>query len=119
MINTITLVGRLGRDPELKTTGSGKSVCNFSLATNAMKDQTDWHNITCWEKTAEIANNYLKKGSLCGIEGRLTYESWEKDGVKHTKAVVIANRLTLIGGKDESSPQDAPKAAVVDDDIPF
>ena len=83
-VNKVILVGRLGRDPELKYTPSGAAVANFSIATDrvwkdqdgTMQKKTDWHRIAVWRKWAEFANTYLKKGSLVYVEGRLETRSW-------------------------------------------
>lgn len=116
MFNKVILIGRLGQNPELKTSNAGKSYCNFTLATNSGfgdNKQTDWHSVTAFNKTAELVHQYLKKGSLVAVEGRIQYQKIEKDGVKHTFTKIIADNVTFIGGKDESASQhvdEQPKA---------
>lgn len=108
MFNKVILIGRLGRDPELKTAQSGKSYCNFTLATNdgfGDNKRTDWHNVTAFGITAESICKYLKKGSICTIDGRIQYESYEKDGVKHNTTKIIADRATFIGSKADNDAQ--------------
>lgn len=72
-MNNISIIGRLGKDPEIRQTTNGKSVCNFSVAVNRRfnKDESDWFNVTCWGKTAEFASNYLSKGRLVAVTGRM------------------------------------------------
>lgn len=107
-VNKVILVGNLGKDPELKYTPSGQPVTRFSLATNEkwkdkngeMQERTEWHNIVCWTKLAEIANQYLTKGSNVYIEGRLQTRTWDdKDGKKHYSTEIIANDMVMLGGR--------------------
>lgn len=111
-VNKVILIGTLGKDPELKYTPQGTPVCKFSMATNESfkdkasgewKERTEWHNIVCWQRTAEVAAEYLKKGGKCYIEGRLTTRSWDdKDsGQKRYMTEVVANDLVLLGSKGE------------------
>lgn len=116
-VNKVILVGNVGKDPELKFTPSGQAVCNFSLATSeTFKDKagdkqtkTEWHNIVIWGKIAEIANQYLKKGSQVYLEGKITTRSWDdKDGnKKYTTEIVVSSFQFLSGtkGKDEGEQQ--------------
>lgn len=130
MINKVQLLGRVGQDLELRKTDSGKSVCNISVATNRPGDKDgkpDWHRVVCWEKTAELAAEYLKKGDLVHIDGRIQYREWEKDDVKHTSTDIICERMTFVGGGKNSDPpsgsSEAPKKAsqkkLAEEDIPF
>jgi len=109
-VNKVILIGTLGKDPELKYTPQGTAVTKFSMATNESfkdkqsgewKERTEWHNIVCWQRTAEVAAEYLKKGGKVYIEGRLTTRSWDdKDsGQKRYMTEVVANDLVLLGGK--------------------
>ena len=106
-MNSISLTGHLGRDPEVRHTGSGKTVANFSLAVNdgfGERKQTYWIPVVAWEKTAEAAEKYLKKGSHVGIEGRLQQRSWQdKEGGNRTVLEVVANRLEFLS-KVEAKP---------------
>lgn len=96
MINKSILVGRLGKDPEVRHLDSGKTVANFSLATTE-KQETTWHNIVMWEGLAKIAEQYLKKGDLIYIEGKTIHRSWEKDGQTKYTTEIIANTLQMLG----------------------
>lgn len=133
-VNKVILVGGLGKDPELKFTPSGQAVCNFSLATSeSFKDKngekqskTEWHNIVIWGKLAEIANQYLKKGSQVYLEGKITTRSWDdKDGnKKYTTEIVVSSFQFLSGtkGKDEGEQQQSqPVGSNTEDnsDLPF
>ncbi len=106
-VNKVILIGNLGRDPELKYTPQGRPVATFSLATserwtdkNGQKqERTEWHNIVIWGKSAELANQYLKKGRTCLIEGRITTRSWDdKDGNKRYRTEIEANSFQFVGG---------------------
>lgn len=125
-INQVILMGNLTRDPELRSTPSGQSVCSFGLAVNrSWQDQqgqtqeaVDFFDITAWGKLGELVNQYLRKGRRCLVQGRLSYRAWEKDGQKHSKVEVIANDVTFLdggngaGGDSPSSPsKPAGKAA--------
>jgi single-strand DNA-binding protein len=110
-VNKVILVGRLGRDPETRYTGSGQAVANFSVATDeTYKDRngerqkrTEWHKIVVWGKQAEIAQQYLKKGSLVFIEGRIQSREWQdKEGQKRTSFEIVASNFRMLGGRAES-----------------
>ena len=121
MYNHVTLVGRLGRDPETKFTGSGKAVANFSIATDegfGDKKKTTWHSIVCWEKTAEAVQKYVKKGSLVLVDGRIQVREWEKDGKKNKAFEIVANRVQFL---DKAKPTSEGEGSqeTGDDDIPF
>jgi single-strand DNA-binding protein len=111
-VNKVILVGRLGRDPETRYTGSGQAVGNFSVATDeTYKDRngerqkrTEWHKIVVWGKQAEIAQQYLKKGSLVFIEGRIQSREWQdKEGQKRTSFEIVANNFRMLGGRAEGA----------------
>lgn len=106
-VNHIVLVGRAGRDAEIRYFESGKVVSTFSIAVNRpMKDaQTDWFDIEIWGKQAEIAGEYVKKGSLIGIEGRLRWDTWtsKDNGDINIKPLVIADSIRLLGSKRDNN----------------
>jgi single-strand DNA-binding protein len=111
-VNKVILVGRLGRDPETRYTGGGQAVANFSLATDeSYKDRngerqkrTEWHKIVVWGKQAEIAQQYLKKGSLIFVEGRIQSREWQdKEGQKRTSFEIVANSFRMLGGRAEGA----------------
>jgi single-strand DNA-binding protein len=104
-INKVLLIGRLGKDPEERTTAGGIGISNFSLATDTFhgnngEKTTEWHRVVAFGKTAELCNQYLKKGQLVCIEGSLQTRSWEKSpGEKHYFTEVIASRVTFLGSR--------------------
>jgi single-strand DNA-binding protein len=145
-VNKVILVGRLGKDPETRYTGSGQQVCNFSMATDeTYKDRsgerqkrTEWHKIVMWGRLAEIAQQYLKRGSLIYVEGRLQTRQWDdQTGNKRYTTEIVANVMKMLGGRGEGAPGGAPEAggrhvpepemveepqagpAISDEDIPF
>ena len=154
-VNKVILVGRLGRDPETRFTSGGQAVANFSLATDeSYKDRngerqkrTEWHKIVVWGKQAEIAQQYLKKGSLVFIEGRIQSREWQdKEGQKRTSFEIVATNFRMLGGRsdgmaagagasapaasrsedfDHAAPSDEPMGGapsgpdISDEDIPF
>lgn len=101
-VNKVILVGNVGKDPELRSTAGGKSVANFSIATQegfGENKSTAWHNIVCFDKNADVAGQYLSKGNPVYIEGRITYRTWDdKDGNKRYATDIIADRIQLLGG---------------------
>lgn len=121
-VNKAILIGNLGRDPELRYTSSGKAVVNFSLATNDRRggeDNTEWHRITVWDKTAESCAQYLKKGRTVYVEGRIQTREWEdKEGQKRTTTEIVAHTVQFLGGRGEDdAPSRGPSTA--SEDIPF
>jgi len=150
-VNKVILLGNLGKDPEVKFTPSGTAVAKFSVATSyrfkdkneQWQDQTEWHNIVAWARLAEIAGEYLKKGSKVYIEGRLQTRSWEDKQTNQKKYMteVVANDLVLLSGRgeggesargvaagnnfDQRVPEHEPAATaatsspISDEDIPF
>ncbi|MGH9487897.1 MAG: single-stranded DNA-binding protein [Terriglobales bacterium] len=147
-VNKVILLGRLGKDPELKYTPSGQAVTKFSLATSErwkdkgsgeFQERTEWHNIVCWSKLAETASQYLTKGSSVYLEGRLQTRSWEdKENKRHYITEVVVNEMVMTGGRGEGggraahagaeaappleAPNErypAPNLEITDDDIPF
>lgn len=115
-LNKVMLIGRLGRDPEVRYMPSGEAVCNFSLATsetwNDKKtgnkvERTEWHNITMYGRLAEIAGEYLRKGSLAYIEGRIQSRKYtDKTGAERTAYDIVANEMKMLGSKNDTSGQD-------------
>jgi single-strand DNA-binding protein len=113
--NRVILVGNLTRDPELKWLQSGTAVCEIGMAINERTKRGDsWEetvlfvDVTLWAKTAEVAAEYLRKGAPVLIEGRLKYDTWEKDGQKRSKLRVVGERMQMLGTKGER--RDAPPA---------
>lgn len=106
-INVVTLVGRVGTDPEVKYFESGTVVCNLTLAVrrrSSRDDKPDWFNLELWGKTAEIAANYVRKGSLIGVSGALKLDHWQdrSSGAARSKPVVRVDRLDLLGSRRDN-----------------
>jgi single-strand DNA-binding protein len=148
-VNKVILIGNLGKDPEVRVTPSGTTVANFTLATNERtkdnngqwQDRTEWHNLVAWQRTAEIAREYLRKGSKIYVEGSLRTRSWDdkNTGEKRYRTEVWINDLVLLTGRgeaegaaraagagnnfDQRAPEHEPAPAhstgITDEDIPF
>ena len=138
-INKVILVGNLGQDPEVKYTAGGAAVTTLSLATSdSWKDKetgtdqerTEWHRVVLWRRLAEIAGEYLKKGSKIYIEGQLQTRKWEQDGQTRYTTEIVARDMQFLDsrGSSNSSYEDAsqdsqteevPESGITDDDIPF
>ncbi len=105
-INTVSLVGRAGRDPEVRYFESGSVVANFTMAVNrrSRNDEPDWFNLEIWGKQAQVAADYVKKGSLIGVTGSFKLDKWSdrKTGENRTKPVVRVDRLELLGSKRDA-----------------
>lgn len=134
-INQVILMGRLTRDPEVRTTSTGKTITSFSLAVDrgGQDDQADFFDVTAWEKLGELVSQYLTKGRRCLVQGRLRQDSWDdkETGKKRSKVEVVATDVTFLdgpgdGGSEGSAPR-APRATSskatnepqVDDDKPI
>lgn len=132
-VNKVILLGNLGRDPEVRFTGGGQSVCNFTVATSdswkdksgQKQERTEWHRIVVWGKLAELCGEHLKKGRQCYVEGRLQTREWtDKEGRKNFTTEIVAEQVTFIGSRSDdrrhSGPTEEPEQeASSQDDIPF
>lgn len=123
-MNKVILHGRLTRDPEIRTTQTGKLVASMGLAVNrpGQDKGADFINLVAWNQTAEIAGKYLSKGREVLVEGQITTRSYEKDGAKRTVTEVIVGRLEFCGSKptEEPAANDLPNGFVEDnEDVPF
>ena len=108
-VNKVFLLGNVGKDPEIRATAGGMQVASFSLATadrakdaqGNWADKTEWHNIVCFQRTAEVVRDYVKKGSQILVEGKIQTRSWDDkaSGEKKYKTEILCNELTLLGGK--------------------
>ncbi len=112
-LNVVTLVGRVGGDPDVKYFESGAVKCRLTLAVNRMtknNDQPDWFTLELWDKQAEVAANYVRKGSLIGVKGALRFDYWadRNTGVARSAPLIRVERLDLLGSKRDS---EAPMAA--------
>ncbi len=150
-VNKVILIGRLGKDPETRYMPNGEAVTNITLATSEKwkdkagekQEKTEWHNLVFFRRLAEVAGEYLKKGAEIYVEGKLTTEKYEKEGVTRYSTKIIVNEMTMLGSKssggssfevvekpaaaEKSSAAPASKAPAqaksnfdnFDDDIPF
>ena len=149
-INKVFLLGNVGKDPEIRSTTGGMTVASFSLATADRQkdaqgnwaDKTEWHNIVCFQRTAEVVRDYVKKGSQILVEGKIQTRSWDDktSGEKKYKTEILCNELTLLGGRPggegttaggysksgsssygsaQPSTPDYADQGITDDDIPF
>ncbi|MEM9857778.1 MAG: single-stranded DNA-binding protein [Bacteroidota bacterium] len=107
-VNKVIIVGRLGKDPEVRHLESGASVANFSVATSETykdrntgekREQTEWHNVVLWRGLADIAEKYLHKGDMVYIEGKLRTRSWEKDGVTRYTTEIVGDNMNMLSPK--------------------
>ena len=146
MLNKVILIGRLGKDPEVRYIPNGEAVCNFSVATSETwndrngqrQERVEWHNVTMYRHLAEIAGQYLKKGSQVYLEGKIQSRKYtDKNGVERTAYDIIANKMKMLGGgnsEQQAQPaqgeaptpprRQAPAAPAqpaedIDDDVPF
>jgi len=103
MINTVTLVGRVGQDPTVKYFEGGSVKVTTSLAVTRNKEVTDWFNVEAWGKTGDIVTNYVRKGSQIAVKGAFKTESWldTKSGEERTKVVILVDQIELLGGKKQ------------------
>lgn len=134
MYNKVTLVGRLGSDPEVKHTQSGTPVATFNLATSETwkkdgnkQEKTEWHKIVAWENLGEVCGKYLTKGKLVLIEGKLQTRSWEdKEGNKRQVTEIVARDMKMLGSGNGSNNPNKPSEnnsealeQIPGDDVPF
>jgi len=128
-INKIVLIGNVGRDPDVHTTSAGTKVAHFSVATSrrvpkngSFEERTEWHRLTLWDRLAQLAEDYIRKGDRLYVEGRMEYDSYERNGVTIPSAEIAVREIVLLGGArvaasdadDEGKQQDKE-----DDDLPF
>lgn len=116
-LNKVILIGNLGRDPEVRYMPNGEAVCNFSIATSETwndrqtgqrQERTEWHNITLYRRLAEVAGQYLRKGSQVYIEGRIQSRKYTgKDGIERTAYDIIGSEMKMLGGGNDSGQQNA------------
>jgi single-strand DNA-binding protein len=110
-VNKIILVGNIGRDPDIQTTNGGTKVAHVSLATSrriprngTYEDRTEWHRLTMWDRLAQLAEDYVRKGDRVYVEGRIEYDSFEKNGVTIPTAEVQVRELVLLGSPRGNGP---------------
>tara|TARA_Y100001972_G_C7666449_1_gene337095 strand:+ start:2765 stop:3211 length:447 start_codon:yes stop_codon:yes gene_type:complete len=145
-VNKVIIVGRLGKEPEVRHLENGASVANFPVATSEVykdrntgerKEQTEWHNVVLWRGLADVAEKYLKKGDMVYVEGKLRTRSWEKDGITRYTTEIVGDNMTMLGNsggggqasggsqqtqdryqESESQPVNQPQEDATDD-LPF
>ena len=139
-VNKVIIVGNLGQDPEVRYTASGSAVCNLSVATTystkdqsgERKEETEWHRVTLFNRLAEVAGEYLRKGRSVYIEGRLRTRKWQdQNGQDRYTTEIVADQMQMLGGRDDGGQQPQKQQqkqnyqaqggglADIDDDIPF
>ncbi len=115
-VNKVILVGRLGKDPEVRHLDSGVAVASFPIATSETykdrntgerRENTEWHNIVLWRGLAEVAEKYLKKGDQVYIEGKLRTRSWEKDGITRYTTEIVGDNMNMLGGGSQGGGSQA------------
>jgi single-strand DNA-binding protein len=135
MLNKVMIIGNLGNDPEIKVLSSGTSIANTSIATTRRwkdrqsgerKEETEWHRVTFYGALADIVGQYLRKGSQVYVEGRIKTRKWQgQDGQDRYTTEIIAENMTMLGGKGDGQAQPKPQQQTqssppdFDDDIPF
>ncbi len=128
-VNKVIIVGRLGKDPEVRHLESGASVANFPVATSEVykdrntgerREQTEWHNVVLWRGLADIAEKYLHKGDMVYVEGKLRTRSWEKDGVTRYTTEIVGDNMTMLTpkGMNEGAPMQGHSPAPEKADVP-
>ena len=136
-LNKVMLIGNVGKEPEFKSTPNGTAIVTLPLATTEKwtdkqgqkQEKTEWHRITLYNRLAELAGQYVGKGSKLYIEGKIVTNSWEKDGEKRYSTEIVANSMQFLSSKPEGQPQQQPQQQQYsqpqqsndpfDDDIPF
>lgn len=143
MLNKVQIIGRVGKDPEVRYATNGDAIANFTVATSERyKDKqtgeavekTEWHNVSAFRRLGEIVGEYVRKGSLIYIEGKIQTRKYDKDGVTHYATSIVASEMKMLGSKDggqqqqgQPRPQNKPAPSQssgsgfddMDDDIPF
>lgn len=110
-VNRVTLIGRVGQDPNVRAVQGGTKVANFTLATTEKfkdKEETEWHNVTVWNNQAEVVEKYVQKGTQLYVEGRIKTEKYTKDGQERSIVKIVATTIQLLGKKENAPQQSAP-----------
>ena len=129
-LNKVILIGNLGQDPEARFTPQGTAVCNLSVATNEswkdqsgeMQDRTEWHRVVMYGRMAETATEYMKKGQMVYVEGRLHTREWEdQNQIKRRTTEIRCDNFTMLGRRSDSASSsiNEPRSSTEDDDLPF
>ncbi len=127
-LNKVMIIGRLGRDPEMRYTPSGRPVTTFTIATSRSwntsegerRTETEWFNVVAWGSLAEICKQYLNKGQQVYVEGRLQTRTWEdSEGGKHSSTEIVANEMIILGDRREGAQAADDFEAAEEDEFPF
>lgn len=127
-LNKVMIIGRLGRDPEMRYTPNGRPVSAFSVAVNRTwaagdgdkREETECFNVVAWGNLAEICKQHLRKGQTVYVEGRLQTRSWDdQDGKKHFRTEVVANEMIMLSDRREGDEQPGEVSAIEEDEFPF
>lgn len=127
-LNKVMIIGRLGKDPEMRYTPSGRPVTTFSVATSRSwntadgerRTETEWFNVVAWSSLAEICNQYLVKGQQVYIEGRLQSRQWEDDqGKRHSSVEIVANEMIMLGKRRSNDTTNNEVENIEEDEFPF
>lgn len=134
MLNKAMVIGRLGKDPDIKYTNSGSAVASFSMALSEYwkdkqgekQEKTEWIDIVAWERLADLAQSYLQKGSVCYVEGKLQTRSWDdQQGQKKYRTEIVASQIRFLDSKSNDRPskpqntQPQKEAYIIDDEVDF
>lgn len=134
MLNQVSLIGRVGKDPEIKQFDNGNKVAKFTLATSEKykdkdgnkQEKTEWHSIAIWGKLADVVENYVKRGRLLYLSGKITYREYENNGQKKYFTEIIVSQMTMLGGKGDENNEGKQHESVIpnaddnsSDDLPF
>lgn len=130
-VNKVFIMGRLGKDPEIRYTADGKPIATFSVATSTVskdvsgnkQEHTEWHRLSAFNKAAEVVSKYVKKGDMIHIEGSLRTKKWDDNGTTRYATDIVVGRLNLLGSKNagETTPPvvESTSSDMPDDDLPF
>ncbi len=127
MINRVTLLGRVGKDPEVRAIPSGINVANFSIATTetwkdkdgTKQEKTEWHNCQAWRGLADVIGKYAKKGDLIYVEGKIQSRKYDKDGVTHYATDIVVSEMKMLGGKKDGAQASGGASSDEDSSLPF
>ena len=119
MLNQVTLIGRVGKDPDIREIQSGK-VVKFTLATNNYNKDTEWHSIVCFKQTADAMAQFLEKGKLVCVIGTIHYNKFtDKEGINKVYTEIIANQVQLLSKSEQPKPEQVKPEPIKEDDVPF
>ena len=119
MLNQVTLIGRVGKEPDIREIQSGK-VVKFTLATNNYNKDTEWHSVVCFGKTADAMSQFLQKGTLVCVIGQVHYNKFtDKEGINKVYTEIIANQVLLLSKPEQVKSEQVKPEPIKEDDVPF